>query len=86
MSRLDDHRGYWTRKGPAGLVHRTASLRLPTDGLIKIVFVHVLIDLGIVSVGWPRAGEISGGWGGSLMWFKILTIGSASVTNAIILI
>ncbi len=38
--------------GPVGLMHRPASLRLPTDGLIEIVFVDVLIDLGFVSVGW----------------------------------
>jgi hypothetical protein len=70
--------------GPAGLMHRPTSLRLPTDGLIKIVFVDVLIDLGFAPCGWAMGGEISGGWVGSPMGFKILTIDSASVTNAMI--
>jgi hypothetical protein len=40
--------GHETR--PAGLMCRLASLGLPTDGLIEIVFAEALIDLGCVPV------------------------------------
>ncbi len=33
-------------------MHRPVSLDLPTDGLIEIVFVAVLINLGFVPLGW----------------------------------
>jgi hypothetical protein len=43
--------------GPAGLMQRSASLRLPTDGLIEIVFVEIQIDLGFIPVA-SAAGRV----------------------------
>jgi hypothetical protein len=42
--------------GPAGLMHRPAPLRLPTDGLIEIVFVDILIDISFVPLGGIAGG------------------------------
>jgi hypothetical protein len=43
--------------GSAGLIHRPASLRLPTDELIEIVFVEIRINLGLVPVACAASGQ-----------------------------
>jgi hypothetical protein len=56
IARLAAHWGYRTRKRPCrpGTSNRTASVRLPSDCLVELVFVSVLIDISFVPLGWAE--------------------------------
>ncbi len=63
ISRLLGHLDIETEKGPTGPVFRTASFGLPTHGMIRTVFVAVLIDIRFVPRGWAV-----GSWDGEKCW------------------